>query len=199
MDPVLKKLQEKNKTFQKHRKQERLEVLKQIPFVFILMVAYFGTFYFLLNTAENSFGITWRGLTKHVWFLAVMLSAGVGSVFFAGSIAYVVWVSKIAKTLGFKVSQVKSSLISFLLLSISFIFLFLGKIMHLKVILNNKEIAQFMTFGYRKAPGIVEIAFTFFNVIACVVFVSVFIFIIRLPFSAKRHALQIIEYSGKQK
>lgn len=191
MDPVLKRFKEKNDAHKQHLKKERSDMLKMLPLILILMGAYLGTQYFLLYYDERFLDIYWRGISKHVWFLALIFSSGIGSLFFSGSVAYVIWSSIIGKSLGLRISMLKSATISLVLLSISFILLFFGKWLHLKIVANNRDIAEFMTFGFRETPIIIELIFTFFNSIVCLFFFGIFITIMLLPFNAKKHAIEI--------
>ena len=194
MDPVLKRLAEKNKAHGKILTRERSQYLKLLPFAVVLLALYLGSWYFLIGYDGEVQGTVLLGMSKQVWFFAMILSLGIGGLFIACSLAFVVWSTIAAQQLQGTVNAFRVNLTSFLCLSASVIFLLVGKWLNTMIILNNKDIAQFWYFGSEQTPFIVEFILTSANVIIAMLLVMIFLFIISLPFKARRHAQELLDH-----
>lgn len=187
MDP-LEKLAEKNRRHAEIKRRERREALSHIPMVLISLVVYFSIFaFFSLDNYDPKEFPLW-GLSKQVWFFAIVLSGGIGVICFIGSLSYLIWLHIVAYKLKMKVSFFKISLMSVFSLGISFLFLVLGKYLDSLVHNNANEIANFMRFGFRETPFPVEFAINLFIIIISIILLQVGMLIASLPFKAKRHA-----------
>lgn len=193
MDPVLKRLAEKNKVHRKTLRRERIQHLKLLPFAVAFLALYLGSWYFLIGYDGEVQGTRFLGMSKQVWFFAMILSSGIGALFIASSLAFVVWGTIVAQQLKGSVNALRVNLTSFLFLSASVALLLVGKWLDALIISNNKDIAQFWYFGFEQTPFIVEFILTSVNVIIAMLLVLTFLFIIALPLKARRHAQELLD------
>lgn len=187
MDP-LKKLAEKNRKHAEIKRRERLETLGHIPIVLVSLAAYFSIFAFFSMDNYDPVEFPLWGLSKQVWFFAIVLSGGIGSICFIGSLSYLIWLHIFAHKLEIKVSFFRISMISAVSLGISFLFLLLGKYLDSVIHDNANEIANFMRFGLREIPGPIEFALNLFIIFISIVLLQIAMFIASLPFKASKHA-----------
>ena len=190
MDPVLKRLQERNLAHKKLLLKQRINELRLIPPALFLFAGYLGAYYFLLGYEGSLFGEKWYGMSKQVWFLAMITLSGVGSLFLSGSLAFVIWSHIYIKTLGYTVAPGRVAVVSSVFLIISFLFMLAGKWLHVAVSNSANEIANFFTFGFETVPVLIEVAFTVFNTGLSVMFLCLFMMIVTFPFKAKKHAIE---------
>ncbi|GAA5214462.1 hypothetical protein ACFSJ3_04875 [Corallincola platygyrae] len=195
MDPVLKKLQEKNEAHKKLVWKERKSELLAMPFAIIIFLIYFGTQYYLLGYKGEILGESWEAMAKQVWFLAMVFTTGLGSLFFSGSLAFVIGTSIAVKELGRRINFVKSGLVSTTLLSISLLFFMIGKWVHAKILLNSINISDFFKFGLEETPFIVIYIFLLINSAVAIIFFVLFAIIFTFPFKAKKLAQEAREQS----
>ena len=80
MEP-LDKLAEKNKKYAEIKKKERLEVLGHIPIALISLAVYISIVVFFGTDTYDSAEVNLWGMSKQVWFVAMVLSAGFGGIF----------------------------------------------------------------------------------------------------------------------
>ncbi|MDO6464315.1 hypothetical protein [Pseudoalteromonas carrageenovora] len=190
MDP-LSKLAEKNKKHAEIKKKERLEVLGHIPFALVSLAAYISIVVFFGTDTYDPNEVNLWGMSKQVWFVAIVLSAGVGGIFFVASLAFIVWVQLIARNLKTKVSIFKLFFFSLISLSISFLLLLLGKYLDWLIHHNSLSIAEFMSFGFETTPFPIEIAVNFLILCIAMFLLQIAMFVASFPFKAKRHAREV--------
>ena len=184
----LEKLAEKNKKYEEIKKKDWLEVLAHVPLTLISLVAYISIFVFFSTDSYDSGELNLWGMSKQVWFFAMVLSAGTGAICFIGSISYILWIYLIAWRLKIKVSIFKLFVISFISLSISLMFFLLGKYFDWLIHNNSLSISKFMRFGFEKTPFPIEMAINFVIVCVAMFLLQVSMFVASIPFKAKRHA-----------
>jgi len=153
---------------------------------FILLYA--GAIYFYFSYEKSILGFDFWGPTKQIWLIAVSFTGGIGSLFFSGGVAIVIWSDIFAKELETKVKSINTLVFSALLIGVSSLFIFLAIILSIFVVDNNKEIFNFLCFGYSEPPYFIEMILNFVVLIIVSVSISIFHSIFTLPFKAKRHA-----------
>ncbi|MBE0357352.1 hypothetical protein [Pseudoalteromonas phenolica] len=199
MEP-LDKLAEKNTKYAAIKRKERLEVLGHIPLALISLAAYiFIVIFFGTDTYDPDEANLW-GMSKQVWLVAMVLSAGFGGIFFVSSLSFIVWVQLIARNLKTKVSILKLSVFSVISLSISLVLLLLGKYLDWLIHHNSLLIAKFMRFGFETTPFLIEMAINFLILCIAIFLLQIAMFVASVPFKAKRHAREItaIKSDAKQ-
>ena len=184
----LEKLAEKNKKYEEIKKKEWLEVLGHLPLALIFLVTYISIFIFFSTDSYDPDELNLLGMSKQVWFFAMVLSAGTGAICFIGSISYILWIYLIAWRLKIKVSIFKLFVISFISLIISLMFFLLGKYFDWLIHQNSLSISKFMRFGFEKTPFPIEMAINFVIVCVAMFLLQVSMFVASIPFKAKRHA-----------
>lgn len=112
MDPVLKRLAEKNNVHRKTLRRERIQHLKLLPFAVAFLALYLGSWYFLIGYDGEVQGTRFLGMSKQVWFFAMILSSGIGALFIASSLAFVVWGTIVAQQLKGSVDALRVNLTS---------------------------------------------------------------------------------------
>lgn len=190
MEP-LDKLAERNKKYAKIKQKERLEVLSHIPLALIFLATYISiVVFFGADTYEPNEVNLW-GMSKQVWFVAMLLSVGLGGIFFVASLSFIVWVQLIARNLKTKVSIFTLFVFSLISLSISFFLLLLGKYFDWLIHQNSISIDRFMRFGFEVTPFPIEMAINFLILCFAMFLLQIAMFIASVPFKAKRHAREI--------
>lgn len=190
MDP-LEKLAEKNKKYAEINKKEWLEVLGRIPFVIVSLAAYISIFVYLGTDSYDPDELNLWGMSKQVWFVAMVLSAGIGATFFVASLSFIVWIQLIARNLKSKVSTIKLFIFSAISLSVSILFFLMGKYLDWLIHHNSLSIAKFMRFGFETTPFLIEMATNFIIVCIAMFLLQIAMFVASVPFKAKRHAGEI--------
>ena len=193
MDP-LQRLAENNRKGLDVKKKEGN--LRHFLFSAIFLLLYAGGSYFYFTYEESILGFEFWGPSKQVWLIAVFLTGGIGSLFFSGGLAIVIWADLFAKELGAKVKNTYTFIFSVLSIGVSFLFIFLAVTLSIFIIDNNQNIFNFLSFGYREPPYFIGMILNYVVVIIVSITVGLFYSIFTLPFKAKRHAKEFA--SNKQ-
>lgn len=187
MDP-LQRLAEKNRKHAVLEKKERNGNLKYYPLAFLFLILYAGGYYLYFSHEESILGFEFWEMSKQVWLISITVTAGIGALFLSGSLAFVIWSNIFVKELGGKVRSIRSGVFPFIFLFISALFFIFAKWLNLLIIENNMEIYNFLRFGYRETPFLIEMFLNYVIGFIVVVFIILFMFIFTIPFKAKRHA-----------
>jgi hypothetical protein len=154
----------------------------------VFLLLYAGGSYFYFTYEETILGFEFWGPSKQIWLIVVLLTGGIGSLFFSGGLAIVIWTDLLAKELGVKVKNGYTFLFSTLSIGVSLLFIFFSITLSIFVIDNNQKIFHFLSFGYREPPYFIEMILNYVLVIIVSITVGLFYSIFTLPFKASRHA-----------
>ncbi|WP_085306302.1 hypothetical protein [Colwellia polaris] len=154
----------------------------------IFLLLYAGASYLYFTYEESILGFEFWGPSKQVWLIVVLLTGGIGSLFFSGGLAIVIWADLFAKELGTKVKNGYTFIFAALSIGVSLSFIFLSITLSIFVIDNNQNIFHFLSFGYREPPYFIEMILNYLLVIIVSITVGLFYSIFTLPFKASRHA-----------